>query len=67
MAQDSVKSFTILGIVFACVGVAILLLSLLDYLQDGKTEGLIILIGIFGISFGLLFYARGKKSQAQDK
>jgi uncharacterized membrane protein YbhN (UPF0104 family) len=66
MAQDSVESFTILGIVLACVGVVILLLSLLDYLQDGKTESLVPVFGIMGISFGLLLYAKGKKSQAQE-
>lgn len=65
--SDLANSYAILGVVFACVGVLILLLTLLDYLQDGKTESSILLVAVVGILLGVFLYSNGKRSKAQDK
>ena len=44
-----------------------MLLTLLDYLQDGKTEGGIIMLEVLLIITGMLMYLGSKKAKAQDK
>ena len=63
--SESAQSFSLLGVIFMIVGAVTLILSLLNYLQDGSI-GLTIVFGLMGISLGALFYSHAKKSKKQD-
>jgi hypothetical protein len=55
------------GLVFVIGGIVLMLLTLLDYLQDGKTDAGIIAVEVLLIITGLLMYLGGKKAKARDK
>ena len=55
------------GIVIAVLGIVILLLTLLDYLQDGKAESGSILGGVLTITSGALMYMSGRRSKGQGE
>ncbi len=67
MAKTRTVDLSILGIVIVIVGVVAMLLTLLDYLQDGKTDGGIIVPVVLVIIAGMLMYLGSKKAKAQDE
>lgn len=56
----------LLAIVFVIAGALIVVLAFFNYLQDGKISSTIV-IGLMGISGGLLLYSQAKKSRAQGE
>ena len=67
MAKTGTIDLSKFGIAFMIGGVVLMLLTLLDYLQDGKTEGGIIMLEVLLIITGMLTYLGSKKAKAQDK
>jgi len=67
MAKTGTVDLSKFGIAFMIGGVVLMLLTLLDYLQDGKTEGGIIMVEVLLIITGMLMYLGSKKAKAQDK
>jgi len=67
MAKTGTVDLSKFGIAFMIGGVVLMLLTLLDYLQDGKTEGGIIMLEVLLIITGMLMYLGSKKAKAQDK
>ena len=56
----------LLGIVFIIAGALIVVLAFFNYLQDGKISSTIV-VGLLGISGGLLFYSQAKRLKAKDE
>ena len=67
MAKTGTVDLSKFGIAIMIGGVVLMLLTLLDYLQDGKTEGGIIMLEVLLIITGMLMYLGSKKAKAQDK
>ncbi len=55
------------GIVLMVAGVIFMLLTFLDYLQDGKTDGEIVVMNLLFIVAGALWYIIARKSKARDE
>jgi uncharacterized membrane protein HdeD (DUF308 family) len=55
----------LLGIIFIIAGALIVVLAFFNYLQDGKISSTIV-IGLLGISGGLLLYSQAKKLKAGE-
>lgn len=64
--SKSITFHPLLGIVFIIAGALIVVLAFFNYLQDGKISSTIV-IGLLGISGGLLLYSQAKKSKAKDE
>ena len=64
--SKSVTFHPLLGIVFIIAGALIVILAFFNYLQDGKISSTIV-IGLLGISAGLLLYSQAKKSKTNDE
>lgn len=56
----------LLAIIFIIAGALIVILAFFNYLQDGRISSTIV-IGLMGISGGLLLYSQAKKAQAKDE
>jgi uncharacterized membrane protein HdeD (DUF308 family) len=67
MAKSRSVELYKIGIIIALGGVVFLLFTFFDYLQDGKTEGGIIAVGVLLIAIGALLYMNGKKPKAQEE
>lgn len=67
MAESRSVELYKIGIAFAVGGIILMMLTLLDHLQDGKTDGGIVAVEILLVITGALMYVSGRKSKAQDK
>jgi uncharacterized membrane protein HdeD (DUF308 family) len=64
--SKSVTFHPLLGIVFIIAGALIVVLAFFNYLQDGRISSTIV-VGLLGISGGLLLYSQAKKLKAKDE
>ena len=55
------------GIVLVVAGIVILLLTLLDYLQDGNADVGLVAVGGLVIATGTCLYLAGRGRKAQDR
>lgn len=65
--SDSAKLYINMGMIIALVGVVILILTLLNYFQDGRVVSSTLLMGVIIVVLGVFFYTSGKKLKAQEK
>ncbi len=67
MTKLNSAAFTpLLGIIFIAAGALIVVLAFFNYLQDGRISSTVV-IGLLGISAGMLFYSHAKKQKAQSE
>jgi hypothetical protein len=60
------KGFNLLALIFILTGALILILTVLNYIQDGKIS-LTAIIGLLVISIGFYLLAYGKKAKSSDE
>lgn len=64
--SEAEKGNSFLGFVFIFAGVLILVLSVLNYFQDGKIS-LVSVIGLLGIFLGFYWVANAKKAKSSNE
>lgn len=65
--KELLKLQKIGGIVLMVAGVIFMLLTFLDNLQDGKTDGAVVVMNALFIVFGVILYVSGRKSERLDE